>query len=101
MVGLLDTASQLLGLLGMCVTSCSHNPPRAHDVTITGAAKLPGVLLPLFQQTFILWQLLFGSILLKRRYSVQQLMGVGLVITGASMAAASTQASPGSLVQQV
>lgn len=70
-------------------------------IPIPGAAKLPGVLLPLFQQTFILWQLVFGALLLKRKYSPQQLLGAALVIGGASMAASAAQMSAGSLAQQV
>lgn len=105
-VGLLDTASQLLGLLGRYCTVTTFQSSPTHSPLIInpsqpGAAKLPGVLLPLFQQTFILWQLVFGALLLKRKYSPQQLLGAALVIGGASMAASSAQLSAGSLAQQV
>lgn len=70
-VGLCDTASQVLGFVG--------------------AAQLPGVLLPLLSQTFMVWQLIFNRLLLGRRFSVTQLAGVAAVVVGVSLAAGSTQ----------
>ncbi|GMH36475.1 hypothetical protein BSKO_04343 [Bryopsis sp. KO-2023] len=64
---------------------------------LIGAAKLPGALLPLFQQTMIVWQLILSAIILGRRYSVSQLMGCALVIAGGCLAGWASTSSTGSL----
>ncbi|KAL8487816.1 hypothetical protein ACS0TY_024218 [Phlomoides rotata] len=60
--------------------------------TVSGmyaGAILPGPAIPLLYQTFLVWQLLFSSLLLRRRYSVNQLLGCFLVAAGVVVAVTS------------
>ncbi|CAI5478358.1 unnamed protein product [Closterium sp. Yama58-4] len=49
------------------------------------AAHMPGVLIPVLSQIFLVWQLTLSSIFLGRRYSPQQLLGCFLVIVGVAV----------------
>ncbi|GJP79803.1 hypothetical protein CLOP_g10017 [Closterium sp. NIES-67] len=46
------------------------------------AAHMPGALIPVLSQVFLVWQLSLSSLFLGRRYSLQQLIGCFLVIMG-------------------
>ncbi|MED6130812.1 Protein clt2, chloroplastic [Stylosanthes scabra] len=46
------------------------------------AAVLPGPVIPVLSQTFLVWQLMISILLLGRRYSINQLVGCFLVATG-------------------
>lgn len=52
-------------------------------------AMLPGPAIPLLYQTFVVWQLIFSSLLLGRRYSLNQILGCFLVGAGVVVAVAS------------
>ncbi|XP_020984530.1 protein CLT2, chloroplastic [Arachis duranensis] len=46
------------------------------------AAVLPGPVIPVLSQTFLVWQLMISVLLLGRRYSINQLVGCLLVASG-------------------
>ncbi|MED6216754.1 Protein clt2, chloroplastic, variant 2 [Stylosanthes scabra] len=50
------------------------------------AAVLPGPVIPVLSQTFLVWQLMISILLLGRRYSINQLVGCLLVATGVVVA---------------
>ncbi|PRW20703.1 TVP38 TMEM64 family membrane slr0305 isoform A [Chlorella sorokiniana] len=52
-----------------------------------GAARLPGVVLPLLGQTILIWQVLLATLVLKKRLGAPQFLGVGLVLAGVCLAA--------------
>ncbi|GIL95494.1 hypothetical protein Vretimale_1511 [Volvox reticuliferus] len=54
---------------------------------MVGAAQLPGPLLPLVNQTYLVWSLVFASLILGTRYSRAQLSGAALVLAGVCAAA--------------
>ncbi|GIL43868.1 hypothetical protein Vafri_1463 [Volvox africanus] len=54
---------------------------------MVGAAQLPGQLLPLVNQTYLVWSLVFASLILGTRYSRAQLLGAALVLAGVCAAA--------------
>ncbi|GLC46764.1 hypothetical protein PLESTB_001488100 [Pleodorina starrii] len=54
---------------------------------MVGAAQLPGPLLPLVNQTYLVWSLVFASLILGARYSRAQLLGAALVLAGVCAAA--------------
>ncbi|KXZ44069.1 hypothetical protein GPECTOR_74g683 [Gonium pectorale] len=54
---------------------------------MAGAAHIPGPLLPVVNQTYLVWSLLFASLILGTRYSRAQLAGAALVVAGVSAAA--------------
>ncbi|XWS24000.1 hypothetical protein CRYUN_Cryun28dG0063600 [Craigia yunnanensis] len=56
---------------------------------MASAAMLPGPAIPILNQTFLVWQLAFSSILLGRRYSFNQIAGCLLVAVGIVVAVAS------------
>ncbi|XP_022773028.1 protein CLT2, chloroplastic [Durio zibethinus] len=56
---------------------------------MASAAMLPGPAIPILNQTFLVWQLAFSTVLLGRRYSVNQLAGCLLVAVGVVVAVAS------------
>lgn len=56
-------------------------------LSFIGAAKLPGVMLPLLGQSIIFWQVLLAIFILGKKLGVSQLGGVGLVVSGVIMAA--------------
>ncbi|CAI7782039.1 unnamed protein product [Closterium sp. NIES-54] len=49
------------------------------------AAHMPGVLIPVLSQVFLVWQLTLSYVFLGRRYSPQQLLGCFLVIVGVAV----------------
>lgn len=57
---------------------------------MTAAAVLPGASIPILVQTFLVWQLIFSIIFLKKRYSFYQILGCGLVLGGVILALTST-----------
>ena len=59
-----------------------------------------GVVLPLLNQTILLWQVLLGSVFLGQRYSPVQLFGILLVVAGVAKAAWPSGAG-GSILGQV
>ena len=59
-----------------------------------------GVVLPLLNQTILLWQVLLGSVVLGQRYSPVQLFGILLVVAGVAKAAWPSGAG-GSILGQV
>ncbi|PNW88454.1 hypothetical protein CHLRE_01g030300v5 [Chlamydomonas reinhardtii] len=54
---------------------------------MVGAAHIPGALLPVVNQTYLVWSLVFASLILGTRYSWMQLAGAGLVMLGVVCAA--------------
>ncbi|KAG2449002.1 hypothetical protein HYH02_005756 [Chlamydomonas schloesseri] len=54
---------------------------------MVGAAHIPGALLPVVNQTYLVWSLVFASLILGTRYSRLQLAGAGLVMLGVVCAA--------------
>ncbi|THU63509.1 hypothetical protein C4D60_Mb01t16550 [Musa balbisiana] len=50
--------------------------------TTFGVAVLSGASIPVLSQTFLVWQLLFSVIFLKRRYRFNQILGCLLVMVG-------------------
>ncbi|PIN19715.1 hypothetical protein CDL12_07599 [Handroanthus impetiginosus] len=52
-------------------------------------AMLPGPAIPLLYQTFLVWQLVFSSILLRKKYSLNQILGCLLVGAGVVVAVTS------------
>ncbi|KAK6130536.1 hypothetical protein DH2020_035717 [Rehmannia glutinosa] len=52
-------------------------------------AVLPGPAIPLLYQTFLVWQLVFSSLFLGRRYSLNQILGCFLVAAGVVVAVTS------------
>lgn len=56
---------------------------------MSSAAMLPGPAIPVLNQTFLLWQLAFSTILLGRRYSLNKIAGCLLVAAGVVIAVAS------------
>ncbi|KAG5034503.1 hypothetical protein AAZX31_04G094500 [Glycine max] len=53
---------------------------------MSAAAVLPGPVIPILNQTFLVWQLMFSTLLLRRRYSINQLVGCLLVAVGVVVA---------------
>ncbi|XP_028777757.1 protein CLT2, chloroplastic isoform X2 [Neltuma alba] len=56
---------------------------------MSAGAILPGPAIPILNQTFLVWQLIFSTLLLGRRYSINQIAGCLLVATGVVVAIAS------------
>eukprot|EP00898_Chlorokybus_atmophyticus_P004435 jgi/Chlat1/4993/Chrsp32S04933 len=58
---------------------------------LAGAAQLPGAvggaLLPVLNQTYLVWQLALSAILLKRKFRPAQVVGAGLLVVGVVVAA--------------
>lgn len=57
---------------------------------MTAAAVLPGASIPVLAQTFLVWQLIFSIVFLKKRFSLYQMLGCGLVLGGVILALTST-----------
>ncbi|KAI5655053.1 hypothetical protein M9H77_32240 [Catharanthus roseus] len=53
---------------------------------MSSGAMLPGPAIPVLNQTFLVWQLSFSSLLLGRKYSLNKLMGCLLVAAGVILA---------------
>ncbi|KAL8141246.1 hypothetical protein V2J09_007267 [Rumex salicifolius] len=56
---------------------------------MSSAAMLPGPAIPILNQTFLVWQLSFSTLILGRRYSFRQITGCLLVAAGVILAVAS------------
>ncbi|OMO57568.1 Chloroquine resistance transporter-related protein [Corchorus olitorius] len=56
---------------------------------MASAAMLPGPSIPILNQTFLVWQLAFSTILLGRRYAINQIAGCLLVAVGVVVAVTS------------
>ncbi|XP_021284387.1 protein CLT2, chloroplastic [Herrania umbratica] len=56
---------------------------------MASAAMLPGPAIPILNQTFLVWQLAFSTILLGRKYTINQIAGCLLVAIGVVVAVAS------------
>ncbi|KAH7524786.1 hypothetical protein FEM48_Zijuj06G0156100 [Ziziphus jujuba var. spinosa] len=56
---------------------------------MSAGAMLPGPAIPLLNQTFLVWQLIFSTFLLGRKYSFSQIAGCLLVATGVTVAVTS------------
>ncbi|XP_050213609.1 protein CLT2, chloroplastic isoform X2 [Mercurialis annua] len=56
---------------------------------MAAAAMLPGPIIPILTQTFLVWQLAFSALLLRRRYSFNQISGCLLVAVGIMVAVGS------------
>ncbi|KAI4308664.1 hypothetical protein L6164_031718 [Bauhinia variegata] len=56
---------------------------------MSAGAILPGPAIPILNQAFLVWQLMFSSSLLGRRYSINQIVGCLLVAAGVVVAMAS------------
>ncbi|CAI5931237.1 unnamed protein product [Closterium sp. NIES-65] len=54
-------------------------------IGMMAAAHMPGVLIPVLSQIFLVWQLTLSYVFLGRRYSPQQLLGCFLVIVGVAV----------------
>lgn len=54
---------------------------------MAGAAHIPGPLLPVVNQTYLVWSLVVASVLLGARYTKSQLAGAALVMVGVVAAA--------------
>lgn len=56
---------------------------------MSAAAMLPGPTIPILNQTFLVWQLIFSAIILRRRYLFNQIAGCLLVAVGVVVAVSS------------
>ncbi|XP_056167188.1 protein CLT2, chloroplastic [Syzygium oleosum] len=56
---------------------------------MSAGAMLPGPAIPILSQTFLVWQLTFSTVLLGRKYSLNQIAGCLLVAAGVVVAVAS------------
>ncbi|KAL0368863.1 UNVERIFIED_CONTAM: protein CLT2, chloroplastic [Sesamum calycinum] len=56
-------------------------------------AMLPGPAIPLLYQTFLVWQLIFSRIILRRSYTLNQIVGCFLVAAGVIVAVTSGSAN--------
>ncbi|XP_078178350.1 protein CLT2, chloroplastic-like isoform X2 [Carex rostrata] len=56
---------------------------------MASAAVLPGPAIPILNQSFLVWQLVFSVLILRRKYSGNQILGCLLVTAGVILAVAS------------
>ncbi|KAK7353023.1 hypothetical protein VNO80_18455 [Phaseolus coccineus] len=56
---------------------------------MSAGALLPGPVIPILNQSFLVWQLMFSTLLLKRKFTINQLVGCLLVASGVVVAVAS------------
>lgn len=56
---------------------------------MSAGAILPGPVIPILNQTFLVWQLMFSALILRRRYSINQIVGCLLVAAGVVIAISS------------
>ncbi|MQL70223.1 hypothetical protein Taro_002507 [Colocasia esculenta] len=56
---------------------------------MSAGAMLPGPTIPILSQTFLVWQIIFSSMILGRRYSFNQIVGCLLVASGVILAMSS------------
>ncbi|KAJ3703407.1 hypothetical protein LUZ61_007112 [Rhynchospora tenuis] len=67
---------------------------------MASAAMLPGPAIPILNQSFLVWQLVFSVLILGRKYSTNQILGCLLVTAGVIIAVASGSGG-GQVVSQV
>ncbi|KAF5199336.1 CRT (Chloroquine-resistance transporter)-like transporter protein, partial [Thalictrum thalictroides] len=53
---------------------------------MSAGAMLPGPAIPILSQTFLVWQLLFSTLILGRKYAFNQIVGCLLVAVGVVVA---------------
>ncbi|XP_004501668.1 protein CLT2, chloroplastic isoform X2 [Cicer arietinum] len=63
-------------------------------------AILPGPVIPILNQTFLVWQLMFSALILRRRYSINQVVGCLLVGAGV-VVAISSGSNAGQMLSEV
>ncbi|XP_058786302.1 protein CLT2, chloroplastic isoform X1 [Vicia villosa] len=56
---------------------------------MSSAAILPGPVIPILNQSYLVWQLTFSTLILRRRYSISQIVGCLLVAAGVVVAVSS------------
>ncbi|PNX92764.1 crt 1-like protein, partial [Trifolium pratense] len=56
---------------------------------MSSGAVLPGPVIPILNQTYLVWQLTFSTLILRRRYSINQIVGCLLVAAGVVVAISS------------
>ncbi|KAA8538197.1 hypothetical protein F0562_027805 [Nyssa sinensis] len=67
---------------------------------MSSGAMLPGPAIPILNQTFLVWQLAFSTLLLGRRYSLNRILGCLLVASGVIVAVASGS-DPGQMLSGI
>ncbi|XP_078437293.1 CRT (chloroquine-resistance transporter)-like transporter 2 [Wolffia australiana] len=68
-------------------------------VGMSAGAMLPGPVIPILTQAFLVWQLVFSSIILRRNYSFNQILGC-LLVAGGVIIALSSGLSGGQLLSK-
>lgn len=53
-----------------------------------GAGHLPGILIPVINQSYLVWNLIFATIVLRAKFTKSQLFGASLVVCGVCLASA-------------
>ncbi|GAQ86420.1 CRT (chloroquine-resistance transporter)-like transporter [Klebsormidium nitens] len=76
-IGALEAAGAMLGLFA--------------------AGYVPGTILPILSQGYLVWQLVLSAIFLRRRYSLGQLVGVVVSLAGIATVVTNAHAGPGVL----
>ncbi|KAF6266272.1 Crt-like protein [Scenedesmus sp. NREL 46B-D3] len=76
---MLATPKPLFVLTGLCEAA-------AQLLMMTGAAHLPGALLPLLMQTVLLWNMLFSRMVFGTKPNAMQNLGVAAVLAGVAVA---------------
>ncbi|GFR39864.1 hypothetical protein Agub_g364, partial [Astrephomene gubernaculifera] len=77
---MLSVDKRPLALVGGCEAA-------AQLLFMAGAAQLPGQLLPVLNQSYLVWSLAFARLILGTRYTRVQLAGAALVVAGVTTAA--------------
>ena len=80
------SAASLLGSRWR-LASVGAGEAASSALSFAAAARLPGALLPLLQQTMLVWQLAFERVVLKRAQPPRRLAGVAAVLAGVCLAA--------------
>ncbi|CAA7399419.1 unnamed protein product [Spirodela intermedia] len=68
-------------------------------VGMAAGAMLPGPSIPILTQAFLVWQLIFSSVILRRKYSFNQILGC-LLVAGGVIVAMSGGLSDGQLLSE-
>lgn len=63
-------------------------------LSLTAAAHLPGIVLPLLSQTVLFWQVLLAYVVLGKRLQPAQIVGVSAVVVGVVLAAWPSASAP-------
>ncbi|KAK2445408.1 CRT (chloroquine-resistance transporter) transporter [Trifolium repens] len=67
---------------------------------MSSGAVLPGPVIPILNQTYLVWQLVFSTLILRRRYSINQIAGCLLVAAGV-LVAISSGSNAGQMLSKV